>query len=95
VRSDRAGPEAGADPTADRALALEDARRIREASGTDVGFAVHAIPRESDTRVVIGVVLPDRALADEKLAFQRGGMGADRAAIAGTAVLLAAISAAG
>ena len=60
-----------------------------------VGFAIHAIPRESDTRVLIGVATPDGTHADERLAFQRGAQGADRAAIAGTAVLLDVLRAAG
>ena len=37
---------------------------------------------------MIGVATPDGTHADERLAFQRGAQGADRAAIAGTAVLL-------
>jgi nicotinamide-nucleotide amidase len=73
---------------------LEEAQRVRAAAGADVGFAIHAIPRERDTRVVIGVATPDDARADERLAFQRGAQGADRAAIAGTAVLLETLRAA-
>ena len=67
---------------------LEEAERVRAAAGAQVGFAIHAIPRESDTRVLIGVATPDDTHTDERLAFQRGAQGADRAAIAGTAVLL-------
>ncbi len=74
---------------------LEEAERVRAAAGTEVGFAIHAIPREIDTRVVVGVATPDGAHADERLAFQRGAQGADRAAIAGTAVLLDLLRAAG
>jgi nicotinamide-nucleotide amidase len=74
---------------------LEEAERVRAAAGTEVGFAIHAIPRESDTRVLIGVVTPDDTHSDERLAFQRGAQGADRAAIAGTAVLLETLRAAG
>ena len=67
---------------------IAEAQRARAAAGAEVGFAVHAIPREADTRVVIGIVTPDATVSDERLAFQRGSQGADRAAIAGTAVLL-------
>jgi nicotinamide-nucleotide amidase len=74
---------------------LEDAERVRAAAGAQVGFAIHAIPRESDTRVLIGVATPDGTHTDERLAFQRGAQGADRAAIAGTAVLLDVLRAAG
>lgn len=76
-------------------LILEEAERVRAAAGAEVGFAIHAIPRESDTRVFIGVATPDRTHSDERLAFQRGAQGADRAAIAGTAVLLETLRAAG
>jgi hypothetical protein len=75
----------------DGALALEDARAVRAASGADVGFAIRAVARTSDTRVVIGIVTPEGEFSDERLAFQRGNQGADRAAIAGTAVLLEAL----
>jgi nicotinamide-nucleotide amidase len=88
-------PPAGAAEAADdRALALADARAIRLAAGADVGFAIRALPRTSDTRVVIGLVTPWGETSEERLAFQRGNQGADRAAIAGTAVLLEALRAA-
>jgi hypothetical protein len=74
---------------------LEEAEHVRAAAGAEVGFAILAIPRESDTRVVIGVATPDGGHTDERLAFQRGAQGADRAAIAGTAVLLEILRAAG
>ncbi len=77
------------------AALLEEAERVRAAAGAEVGFAIQAIPRESDTRVLIGVATPDGARTDERLAFQRGAQGADRAAIAGTAVLLDVLRAAG
>ncbi len=79
---------------ADPEAILEDAERVRTAAGADVGFAIHAIARESDTRVLIGVATPDDTHTDERLAFQRGTQGADRAAIAGTAVLLDVLRAA-
>ena len=72
----------------DAEFALADARAVREAAGSDVGFAIRAVPRAADTRVVIGIVTPDGETADERLAFKRGNQAADRAAIAGTAVLL-------
>jgi nicotinamide-nucleotide amidase len=75
-------------PDRDPALVLADARAVRDASGADVGFAIRAMARTSDTRVVIGIATPDGDVTDERLAFQRGNQGADRAAIAGTAVLL-------
>jgi nicotinamide-nucleotide amidase len=84
VRNDAAGEES----RRDAALVLADARAVRDAAGSDVGFAIRAVPRTSDTRVVIGIVTPEGEVADERLAFQRGNQGADRAAIAGTAVLL-------
>jgi hypothetical protein len=65
-----------------------EAERVRVASGADVGFAIHAIPREADTRVLISIASPEGTVTEERLAFQRGSQGADRAAIAGTAVLL-------
>ena len=68
---------------------------MRAAAEAHVGFAIHAIARESDTRVLIGVATPDDTHTDERLAFQRGAQGADRAAIAGTAVLLDVLRSAG
>jgi competence/damage-inducible protein CinA-like protein len=77
--------------TGDHGTVTGEAERVRAAAGTQVGFAVHAIPREVDTRVVIGIVTPEGTSTDERLAFQRGSQGADRAAIAATAVLLEAL----
>ena len=82
------GPPMAANHDRDQVASIADARAVRDAAGTDVGFAIRAIPRESDTRVVVGIVTPDGERTDERLAFQRGAQGADRAAIAGTAVLL-------
>jgi nicotinamide-nucleotide amidase len=87
-------PGGAAEAVDDRALALADARAVRLAAGADVGFAIRAVPRTSDTRVVIGLVTPEGETSEERLAFQRGNQGADRAAIAGTAVLLEALRAA-
>lgn len=90
VVNDLPVPDPGADGDRDaaREATVEDARAVRAAAGADVGFAIRAIARASDTRVVIGIVTPHGDHADERLAFQRGAQGADRAAIAGTAVLL-------
>jgi nicotinamide-nucleotide amidase len=74
------------DPDANHVLA--EAERIRSTAGADVGMAVVTVTREVDTRVLVGIVTPRGTHADEKLAFQRGNQGADRAAIAATAVLL-------
>jgi hypothetical protein len=72
-------------------MMIAEAERVRATAGADVGFAVHAINRGNDTRVLIGVATPAGMHADERLAFQRGAQGADRAAIAGAAVLLATL----
>ncbi len=79
---------------ADPAAIAGEAERVRAISGADVGFAIHAVAREVDTRVIIGVATPDGTDVDERLAFQRGAQGADRAAIAGAAVLLETLRAA-
>ena len=88
-------PRCSTTTPARRTPILEEAERVRAAAEAHVGFAIHAIPRESDTRVLIGVATPDDTHTDERLAFQRGAQGADRAAIAGTAVLLDVLRAAG
>ena len=89
VVNDEGGPVGDRDGALVRADAVRaDAHAVREAAGADVGFAIRSVPRTSDTRVVIAIVTPDGEHADERIAFQRGVQGADRAAIAGTAVLL-------
>jgi hypothetical protein len=81
----------------DRSAAIDaptvaaEAERVRMAAGTDVGFALATIARDVDTRVLVAVAMPSATLSDERLAFQRGTQGADRAAIAAVAVLLAAL----
>jgi nicotinamide-nucleotide amidase len=70
------------------AAVLEEAERVRLAGAADVGFAISTIARGPDTRVLIGVTTPSGSHADERVAFQRGGQGADRAAIAAAALLL-------
>ncbi len=85
--------EAGPEP--DPATLLAEAGRIRAAGNADVGMAVAAVARRADIRVLVGIVTPAGTHADEKLAFQRGSQGADRAAIAAAAVLLETLRAAG
>ena len=41
--------------------------------------------------MLVGIATPDGTHSEERLAFQRGSQGADRAAISGVAVLLAAL----
>jgi nicotinamide-nucleotide amidase len=69
------------------------AERIRATAATDVGFAMATIDRKVDTRVLVAVATPSGTVSDERLAFQRGTQGADRAAIAAAAVLLATLRA--
>lgn len=80
------GPDTtdGKDPEGD--LALADAARA--AAGTDVGVAVRAVAAGNDTAVHVAVVTPVGRHAERRLAFMRGSLGADRAAIASAAVLL-------
>ena len=76
---------------ADRDRVAAEAARIREESGADVGCALEAIARGSDLRAIIAIATPAGTTQEERLVFQRGGLGADRAAIAAAAVLLAAL----
>ena len=83
-------PESGGRAPADESEAeLREAERVRTAAGADVGLAIHATADGSDTPVTVAVVTPTGSHAEHRLAFQRGRMGADRAAINGAAVLLA------
>jgi len=75
-------------PVPDAAGVIADAEHIRETARADVGFAVATIAREVDSRVLVGIATPWGTRSDERLAFQRGAQGADRAAIAAAAVLL-------
>jgi nicotinamide-nucleotide amidase len=68
---------------------LREARRVREASGADVGLAIRALPGGEDTTVHVGIVTPDGDHTERRFAFLRGTLGADRAAIAGASALLA------
>lgn len=64
------------------------AARARSNAGADVGLAVRAFAEGDDTTVEVGVVTPEGSHTERRLAFLRGSQGADRAAIAGAAVLL-------
>lgn len=87
VRAAADAPEA-ASPDTDGVQELRDAERIRAEAATDVGLAIRAGVRGNDTPVTVAVVTPERRHAENRLAFQRGRQGADRAAINGAAVLL-------
>lgn len=85
----------GDEPAADGGGPIRDeeaeAERVRRAAGTDVGLAIRSVPSASgaDTTVHVAVATPAGTHAERRLAFLRGSQGADRAAIAGAAVLLA------
>lgn len=70
---------------------LDEADRVRAASGADVGLAIRVEPAGQDTSVRVGVVTPAGRHAEQRLAFLGGRQGADRAAIAGAAVLQAVL----
>jgi nicotinamide-nucleotide amidase len=83
-------PEVGSRaPAADDEPELREAERVRMEAGADVGLAIHATADGNDTPVTVAVVTPTGRHAEQRLAFQRGRQGADRAAINGAAVLLA------
>jgi nicotinamide-nucleotide amidase len=96
VRAERrSGPADAAPDTSGEAHDGEteerEAERIRRESGADVGLAIRALPGGEDTVVHVGVVTPDGVHAERRFAFLRGSLGADRAAIAGAAALLAVL----
>ena len=76
-------------PASRRRAGAAEAERVRAEAGADVGLAIHAGSRGTDTPVIVAVVTPAGRHAESRLAFQRGRQGADRAAINGAAVLLA------
>ncbi len=82
-------PAAGGEPE------LREAERVRIDAGSDVGLAIHAGSRGTDTPVTVAVVTPAGRHAEIRLAFQGGRQGADRAAINGAAVLLTVLRNAG
>ncbi len=90
------GEPASDDPrarAADRDRVVAAAAQVRETAGADVGCALEAIARGSDLRAVVAIATPAGTTQEERLVFQRGGLGADRAAIAAAAVLLATLRA--
>ncbi len=92
------GEPAADDPrtrAADRDRVAAAATQVRGATGSDVGCALEAISRGADLRAVVAIATPVGTSVDERLVFQRGGLGADRAAIAAAALLLAALRGAG
>jgi nicotinamide-nucleotide amidase len=76
------------DPGDDGDALLGEADRVRRSVGADVGFVLDALAGEHEIRVRVAVQTPAGRHVDEKVAFQRGNQGPDRAAIAGAAVLL-------
>jgi nicotinamide-nucleotide amidase len=76
---------------ADDGDVAHDANVVRDAAGATVGFAVRVGRAGDDLAVEIGVVTPDGARSEHRIAFLRGSQGADRAAISAAAVLLAAL----
>jgi nicotinamide-nucleotide amidase len=80
-------------PAKDEAADLAAAAAARVAAGADVGIAVRAVAAGNDTAVNVGVVTPLGRHAERRLAFMRGGLGAERAAIASAAVLLGVLRA--
>ena len=80
-----------ADDDRDAARDLAEAERVRGESGADVGLAIRARPGGDDTIVHVAIATPDGTHAERRVAFLRGTQGADRAAIAGAAALLAAL----
>ena len=67
---------------------IADARRVQTAAGAQVGLAVATRQVGSDTDVEIALVTPGGSRVEHRLAFLGGRQGADRAALAGAAVLL-------
>ncbi len=72
---------------------LAAADGARAGAGADVGIAIRAVAAGNDTAVNVAVVTPDGRHAERRLAFMRGGLGAERAAIASAAVLLGVLRA--
>jgi nicotinamide-nucleotide amidase len=70
---------------------LGQARRVRDRSGADVGVAVRARERGTDTAVSIAVVSPTGEHRQTRRAFLGGSLGRTRAALATAAVLFEAL----
>ncbi len=73
--------------------ASAEAERARTSAHTEVGCSLEVVPRGQDLRAFIGVATPEGSSAASRTVFQRGDIGADRAAIAAAAVLLQALAA--
>ena len=83
------GVETGRRASFEGELELHEAERIRAEGRADVGLAIRVETAGQDTAVHVGVVTPAGRHAEQRLAFLGGRQGADRAAIAGAAVLQA------
>ena len=66
----------------DEARDLAEADRVRAAGGADVGLRARGGRRRATTRRYVAIATPDGTHAERRLVFLRGGLGADRAAIA-------------
>src|SRR5207253_6485256 len=64
------------------------ADRVRELGGGDVGLAVEARPRGSDTAVSVAIVDPNGRHRERRLAFLGDELGRGRAALTAAAILL-------
>ncbi len=80
-----------ADPPPDAEHEVREAERVRAEAGVDAALAIRVEATGRDTIVHVGVVVPTGRHAERRTVFQGGRAGADRAAIAGAAVLLAAL----
>ena len=87
----RAATEDDSQVARDDAGDVAEAERVRQQSGADVGLAIRARPGGDDTIVHVAIATPEGTHAERRVAFLRGSQGADRAAIAGAASLLAAV----
>lgn len=76
-------------PAFEGELELREAERVRTEAHADVGLAIRVEAAGQDTSVHVAVVTPSGRHAERRLAFLGGRQGADRAAIAGAAVLQA------
>ena len=76
-----------ADDGDDEHRLIELARSVAATGGTEVGLAVVARAKGSDTEVLIGVAAPEREAGERRLAFLGGPQGRARAALNAAAVL--------
>lgn len=88
-RAETVEPDAEAAPSgsSEGELELREAERMRTESRADVGLAIRIEASGRDTHAHVGLVAPTGRHAERRTAFQGGRQGADRAAIAGAAVL--------